>query len=142
MKRQIFGIVMAAGIAVLIAAPSFAQATDQAILRVPFQFVAGNTVLPAGTYTVRAGESDPAVLWIVSTNGRRVSIVATNFGGRLNARSRPLFQFRKYGDAYLLAQVAMPGESVRQVPLPENVVEQDLVKVARLRYEARFASNG
>ena len=145
MKKQVLGMLVAIGIAALAApASSFAQvAADEAVLRAPFPFVAGDSVLPAGTYTVRADSSDPAVLWITSADGRTAVVVDTNWGnGDENDGSKALFRFRKYGQSYLLSRIAMPGEDAREIPLSKGQVERDLVKMATARYEAQHGRNG
>jgi hypothetical protein len=143
MKKQLLMVLATAGIGILLGAhPSFAQATDEAVVRVPFQFVAGDAVLPAGRYFVQADSGDPSVLWITSSDGRHAGVVATNWGGGENDGAQVRFEFRKYGDAYLLSAVAMPGEDAREIALAPSVVEHDLVRVARANYASEHHSNG
>ncbi len=143
MRKQLFGILATAGLGILLAGQTAsAQVADQVVAHVPFQFVAGDAVLPAGTYTVRPDSSDPTMLWIINADGRPASAVLTEWGGPDNDGTQAMLQFKKYGEAYMLSSVALPGEAARQIPIPKKEVEADLVKVARIDYRAEHHGNG
>lgn len=62
-------LLMVAGVCLVLARFAFGQWTQQARVNVPFDFIVGSTVLPAGTYTLstRPGESG-AVLKFANTD--------------------------------------------------------------------------
>ncbi len=143
MKKRLLMVFATVGIAVLLGArTSSAQASNEAVVRVPFQFVAGDAVLPPGRYLVKADSDDPTVLWVTSSDGRHASVFPTNWGGPESDAARAYLQFRKYGHAYLLSEIVMPGEDAREIPLAASQVDRDLVKVAKLKYRSEHHANG
>jgi hypothetical protein len=92
-------------VAGFLAAPAVANA-DTLQVRVPFEFVAGKTLLPAGEYQV-AVESDSSVIKLVRDNGTVVFLAglpALPGGAQANE-----IQFRKVGSAYVLSKVCWTG---------------------------------
>ncbi len=54
-----------------LATTSYAQSARRTVIHIPFDFVAGEKVLPAGTYRVEAVRRDSYTVWEVrSTAGR------------------------------------------------------------------------
>ena len=111
-----------------LAATSYAQSARRTVVLVPFDFVAGGEVLPAGTYRVEPVRRDSYTAWeIQSTTGRAGAVVMTSsLGGRAaGAESRLVFQ--KYGETYVLAQLRLsadgPGREVRQSRRARSTVE-------------------
>jgi hypothetical protein len=89
-----------------LAATSYAQSARRTVILIPFDFVAGEKVLPAGTYRVEPVRRDSYTAWeIRSTTGRAGAVVMTSalVGDAEAAESRVVF--RKHAEAYVLAQV-------------------------------------
>ncbi|HEX8352060.1 MAG TPA: hypothetical protein VF611_04000, partial [Pyrinomonadaceae bacterium] len=95
-----------------LAATSNAQSARRTVILIPFDFVAGGEALPAGTYSVEPVKRDSYTAWeIRSTTGRAGSVVMTSaLGGRAAAGADARLVFRKYAQAYVLAQVWPSGE--------------------------------
>ena len=94
-----------------LAATSYAQTARRTVVPVPFDFVAGERTLPAGTYRVEPMRRDSYTAWeIQSTAGRAASVVMTSSlrGGAGGAESSLVFQ--RYGETYVLAQLWPSGE--------------------------------
>jgi hypothetical protein len=92
-------------------ANSFAQSASRTVIQVPFDFIAGEQRLPAGTYTVEPVRRDTYTAWeIRSTTGGAGTAVLTSplRGGATHDAVRLVF--RKYGETYLLAQLWPSGD--------------------------------
>lgn len=90
-----------------LAATSFAQSARRTVILIPFDFVAGEKVLPAGTYRVEAVRRDSYTVWEVrSTAGRAGAVVMTSaVGSGAAADAEPRLVFQKYAETYVLAQL-------------------------------------
>ena len=109
------------GLAVLVmtaGAASRARADELVVVTVPFAFTAGNTQLPAGTYTVRSIEDDPSVLAIESQDGRQNKIVLTLASITPDAPAKDELVFAKRDGQYFLARIVQSdGNEYDVVPL-------------------------
>lgn len=91
----------------LTAAPGFAQADLEAA--VPFDFHAGEAVLPAGVYTL---DIDNAGMVWIKCDDRRNSAVVGSFGvGGGPYPSDSKLVFHRYGDEYFLSEMWVEGRS-------------------------------
>ena len=131
MKKQISRALLGLAAALALGVAANAQAAmDKVVIRVPFDFVAGEKRLPAGRYTVRPVKSDAGTtLLIRSEDGRASALVLTNAGDP-QPRAAALV-FRQHGDRYFLAEVSVPGAaSVRELPKSgaERRLERELAE--------------
>jgi hypothetical protein len=111
-----------------------AQDTEGVRVRVPFEFVAGGTILPAGMYTVGRLFPD-AHSGITISSFRNEAFVLPiahdrTRAGRLNLR------FEHVGDKYFLSEVDTPG-GVYTFELPRA-----LVALARMKDQGTASSGG
>src|SRR5829696_7095800 len=116
MKKQISRALLGLAAALALAVAANAQVLNAVVIRVPFDFVAGEKQLPAGRYTVRRVRSDAeSALFIRSEDGRSTAVVLTNTGEA--APHAAALVFRRHGDRYFLAEISVPGAaSVRKLP--------------------------
>src|SRR5258706_10765584 len=98
------------GVALLAAVSVFAQGSQKLIVQVPFGFHVGNSMLPAGQYTV---DTDVAqhVLRLRSDDSKSSVMILTNSVQKFNAPDQGKLVFNKYGDEYFLSQVWKPGDN-------------------------------
>ena len=122
MKNSLLALAMSAALGM--SATAFAQ-TTQLNVTVPFEFIAGDTVLPAGNYDVES--IDP---W----GGKALSIhnVTSNAGTLLLSNSCQLAKtsdsnklvFYRYGQKYFLAEVWTVNTNIgRQMPVNQRQTE-------------------
>jgi hypothetical protein len=108
-KKLVF--IATLGLLILFAAGS-AAAQSSGILRahIPFQFLAGDSVLPAGTYLVRY---DPAFrrVELVSRGGLTWARFERQVARHNAATANGLLLFNKYGTAYALREIWRPGRT-------------------------------
>ena len=121
MKKQIARTFASAlGTLMLLAAftAAHAQTPARAVIRVPFDFYAGQKLMPAGRYAVRpVSQQGSKMLLIQSEDGRHAAAVLTNEdGGKAPAEGASL-TFRQYDDRYFLARVFITGAAPgRELP--------------------------
>lgn len=127
MKKHLF---IAAGVCLLILIAIFAfsqQWTQQVKVTVPFEFVVGNTVLPAGDYWVSTSLRSSSVLMLTNTRTKAQAItsninIGVNAGG-YNESSSLVFVLDA-GGRHVLHQIWIAGQShghniVHEKGLPE-----------------------
>jgi hypothetical protein len=93
--------------------------------KVPFQFRAGNTVVPAGQCVVQAAGTDPRTLVIRNSDARVALIVMTRPGSAKKSVSGSALIFHKYGERYFLAGIQVEGDQAAY-QLPEGNAEAEL----------------
>jgi hypothetical protein len=96
-----------------LAATSYAQSARRTVILIPFDFVAGEKVLPAGTYRVEPVRRDSYTAWeIRSTRGGAGAVVMTSaIGSGAAPEAEPRLVFRKYAETYVLAQLFPSSDS-------------------------------
>jgi len=78
MKRLAFKILLPTILLGLLgAASSYAQIENRIDVNVPFSFYVGNTLLPAGSYTVRPMSDSPQTLLVGTADGKVEVLVGT-----------------------------------------------------------------
>lgn len=117
----VIGIVAAAGMR-----PAFAQ-TDPAVVKVPFQFIAGDRLMPAGTYRIAPDAQDPTLLAISDVNGKGPgAFTSTVWTGSQSKGTKVQVQFKNVDGHYFLWQVAIPSAGDRAVPINKMGAERVL----------------
>ena len=98
-------------VAVLAPMAAWAQTEDHLNVDVPFQFRAGNTLLPAGRYLVEpVDESEPNVLVFRGINNHAVAIVSTLPTERSTYPDKSDLKFDKVGNQEVLTKIWVAGE--------------------------------
>ncbi len=96
-----------------------AMAQDHAVqATIPFEFRAGNKVLPAGTYTIATGTDN----LIVITNHDQPAVVTVALRDGRDSRKQELV-FDKYGDRYFLREILCQSAGMN-LELPPSRVEK------------------
>jgi len=105
-----------------LAATSYAQSARRTVILIPFDFVAGEKVLPAGTYRIEPVRRDSYTAWeIQSTSAGARAVVMTSALGADAAGAESRLVFRKYGETHVLAQVWPSADTAgREVVLPRR----------------------
>jgi hypothetical protein len=96
-----------------------AMAQDHAVqATIPFEFRAGNKVLPAGTYTITTGTDN----LIVITNHTQPAVVTVALRDGRESRKSELV-FNQYGDRYFLSEILCQSAGIN-LELPPSKVEK------------------
>ena len=96
---------------VWLATPAAAQ-TERMKVDVPFQFVAGDTVLPAGTYIVELRETSRAMTLQGDTKAIRVPMTGAEVRRVDNGRGNGALWFERVGNQYVLRKAFNPNRTV------------------------------
>jgi hypothetical protein len=126
--KSIYKFIAALALLFTLGATSFAQSARRTVIQIPFDFLVGQKMLPAGSYRVEPVKIDSNTAWEVqSTQGHAGAFVITSAiqGGKIRGESRLVFQ--KYGDLYVLAQVWTASDSTGRALVPPRHIrtEQD-----------------
>lgn len=117
--KRIAGIALIALAGVLSAGNALAQ--DQGVqAKVPFDFTAGNRLLPSGTYTIT---SLSAGVVLIQDRDKHVSTVSTTIFDSREPKNEGELVFNKYGDQYFLREVLCPAGGMN-VSLPQSKQEK------------------
>ena len=105
MKKPFLFILMAlAGFAGLII-PANAQAQDQIVVTIPFQFVAAGQSVPAGEYRIaRLDDSEPTIL-LLSSLENRANIAVLRAITKEPANGKAKLDFTTVGDQRFLSRI-------------------------------------
>jgi hypothetical protein len=108
-----------------------AQSTYAIRANVPFDFMVGDTTLPAGKITAQGvSAADGGPLSITNLDkGQRTFRIGRRVAGAENA-DRAKLVFHRYGDRYYLAEIWIPGCNAWQVAKSKS--EKALEREARL----------
>jgi hypothetical protein len=132
MKKSLFGLLVAVALALGAAPALHAQSTDSAIVKVPFSFIAGGKVLPAGTYRITSASTDGGgSLMITSADDKAYgAFVNTERAPNPAANSNDThLTFRTYLGQRFLWQVVQPGNDVREVALRSPQMDRVLARL-------------
>jgi hypothetical protein len=105
MKKQYLRIVVALiGVAGL-GITAKAQAVDQIVVNMPYEFVAAGKTLPAGTYTVkRLKDNDPNVL-ILGSFENRASAIVVSTQVEISSADKAKVSLEQVGGEYFLSKI-------------------------------------
>jgi hypothetical protein len=108
-----------------------AQAQDRLAVNVPFDFVAGNTQLPAGEYTVQVSAPTHSIILISRKDSTASAFINTNAAVSSQPQSESKLVFNRYGDRYFLSQVWQEGNAEGR-QLLKSSREKEMAQIAKL----------
>jgi len=82
-----------------------AQVVDQVVVTVPFDFVVGNTTLPAGTYHVHRVADDPWEGLVLSSYENHVATAVIPTEVKNVSTKKPLLSFETAGNEHFLNRI-------------------------------------
>jgi hypothetical protein len=111
-----------------------AQDAEGVRVTVPFEFIAGGTTLPAGTYTVGRVSLDASSSIVIRSYRRGAFALPMAVDG--TAPKQLQLSFEHVGDAYFLSEVDTPA-GVYTFALPPA-----MVALAQVKYQSTMSSSG
>jgi hypothetical protein len=114
---------------------TWAQARDQIVVTIPFEFVVAGKTLPAGTYKVnRVSDTDPRTLFLSSFENRTSAIVLPSQveGG---SADKVHVSFERVGGQYFLSKIAT-ADNVFTIPVSRLAI------LEAAAHKSTFASSG
>ena len=113
-----------------------AQAQELVAVNIPFDFVAGNTQLPAGEYTVKVSAPTHTIILISRKDSATSAFLVTNAAVSAEPQSESKLVFNRYGDHYFLSQVWTAGSS-RGRQLRKSGREKEMAQAAKIETQGR-----
>jgi hypothetical protein len=110
-------------------ATAHGQASDQLVVKIPWEFVVAGKVLPAGTYRVmRVSAVDQSQL-VISTFENRVTVfvLAVSSGVNASRDEQPRVSFQQAGDQHFLSKIET-AEHKFTIPVSSSAVLQAAMK--------------
>jgi hypothetical protein len=100
-------------------------------VKVPFHFIVGDKVLPAGSYRIAGQNEDPATLLITPTDGHSAAAFASTqwVGVPESMNTSVRLAFKNFDGQYFLWRVAMPGQDTREIVLSKESAERTLARL-------------
>ena len=135
MKKRV--LVMASLLALsIVAAIQVAQAQQSMVVNIPFEFVVGNTTLPAGEYYVESLTGQSALVLKQRANPSASAVVPTFATQALEPKSDSKLIFNRYENSYFLSQFWTAGNS-RGRQLLKSGREKEIAKIARIETQGQ-----
>ena len=98
-----------------------AQAVDQIVVNMPYEFVAAGKTLPAGTYTVkRLSDTDPNVL-ILSSFENRASAIVVSTQVESSFADKAQVSLEQVGGEYFLSKIET-AEHLFTIPVSRSAI--------------------
>ena len=108
MKKSLFTVVLTMTCLLGLGLSAHAQDASGVVVKVPFEFVAGDKTLPAGTYSVgRVSPATHAIIIAGKDNGALALVLPIVPGG--DSAGRTDLSFERVGGKYFLSKVATPA---------------------------------
>ena len=108
---RVSSVVAALAALVWLATPAAAQ-VERMKVDVPFKFLAGETVLPAGTYVVELRETGRTMTLYGETKAIWVATTGAEVRRADNGRGNGALWFERVGNLYILRKVFNPNRTV------------------------------
>lgn len=129
--RKRFAVIAGLVALTFMASTQVVQAQDHLVVTIPFDFMAGNSKMPAGDYTVKAATRTTSVLVISRVDANDSAFVPANTAVSANLQKESKLIFNCYDGRYFLSQVWMEGSS-RGKELMKSAREKEMAQVARV----------
>ncbi len=85
-----------------------AQTHDVVIAKMPFQFVAGEKTLPAGTYKVSRLSNDPTGPLLLTSDDNNISVFLLPMASEGVSADKPRLTFEQVGEKHFLNTIETP----------------------------------
>ena len=101
--------------------------SEKLVAQVPFEFVLGNKVVPAGEWTVQSASMDSKVIQIRNTDAAVAMLSMPILVESKQAPAKCTLVFHKYGNSYFLAEIwhATGQAGASGIQLPASKAEQE-----------------
>ncbi len=108
-----------------------AQAQEIMKVNIPFDFVAGNQLLPAGEYAVKLSGPQHSLLLIDRKYSLASSFLNTNAVAANEIQTESKLVFNRYGHRYFLSQIWTAGNSSGR-QLQKSAREKEVAQIAQV----------
>jgi hypothetical protein len=124
-------IAIAAAAVIGVAHPEAAKAGEQIQVTIPFDFIVGNTRMPAGKYVIEEDAETPIVWLIETSDGSRASFITTIEALSTQGNStRPDLDFEMFSGEHFLSRIDLHDGTAREIVLTRPIMEEELAKAS------------
>jgi hypothetical protein len=123
------GRVLAAVVLMSAAGVSIASAQTRVVARIPFDFIVGETVMPAGSYTVQSVADETGVMSVERNDGRFAAVTLAQPAASGEPFVAPHLVFDKYDGRYFLAKVVAGAGDQQEITLTPTKMEHELTVI-------------
>jgi hypothetical protein len=113
--------------------------TELAKAQIPFQFVVGAQVLPAGEYTVMRLDNSRMAILVRSTDGTQ-AVFSTAMDMQPKENAPWVFVFKRYGSSDYFLQNILLGPSESGLQLPHSKRERELMSAGMTQTRVELAA--
>jgi hypothetical protein len=113
-----------------------AQAQEPLVVNIPFDFVAGNTQMPAGEYSVKTLGPTNAMILIARKDSAASAFINTNAAVTSEPKTESKLIFDRYGDRYFLSQVWTAGNACGR-QLLKSTREKEMAQTVKLENQGQ-----
>jgi len=126
-----------AGVVSFVASSPAAAQSDATIVKIPFQFIAGQRLLPAGSYRITPQAPQAGMVTISSLGDKALAVfVVTEDLGYSDASGiQSRVTFVNYDGQHFLRTIAVPGTDGRVVAFTKAGAERTLARLNLLNAE-------
>ena len=129
MKKVLLAALVVGAMALGGPRPALAQ-SGSAVVKIPFDFIVGDKLLPAGSYRLAPDTQDPLLLEITSTHDTVGTFAATGWTTNPNPMDPQAHVSFKNVDGHMfLWCVSVPGSAAREVTVTRSEAEQTLARL-------------
>jgi hypothetical protein len=127
MKKNIQSVVATLSIVVGLSIAGFAALGNSVKANIPFDFMVGNKLLPAGEYTVSRGSATGTLMIRGRENNKASVFLVQNTSGKVETKAKLVFN--RYGQDHFLSQIWDGYTDGNQVP--KSKAERKAAKAGR-----------
>ncbi len=99
--------------------------SSHVVAQVPFDFMVGDKIIPAGECIVQAADMGSRILTINNVASKKSLLTPASRGEAKHAADRTVLVFSRYGSQYFLAEIRLEGSN-ETYKLPESRAEAEL----------------
>jgi hypothetical protein len=130
MKKRLMVLAAVMTLTVM-ASARVAQAQQSLVVNIPFDFVAGNQMLPAGQYAVKLSGPQHSLILIDRKYSLASSFLNTNAVAANEIPTESKLVFNRYDHRYFLSQIWTAGDSSGR-QLQKSAREKEVAQIAQV----------
>jgi hypothetical protein len=121
--------VLAAVVVMSAAGVSIASAQTRVVASIPFDFIVGETVMPAGSYTVQSIADVTGVMSVERSDGRFSAVTLAQPATSREPFTAPQLVFDKFDGRYFLSKVVAGPGNEQEITLTPTKMEHELTVI-------------
>jgi hypothetical protein len=130
--KKLLGALVAAGVFSFALSSPVAAQGDAAVVKIPFKFIVGDQLLPAGSYRIAPQTAGWTVVSIANVDGKSKAVTAFISAQGLppvSAGNDTHVQFAAYHGQYFLQEIVVAGGEGRRLMVTQSRAERTLARL-------------